>query len=853
MHLPEGQSWETIDSLLDELLDLEPDERRRRLEALPDEAPELVEPLKKLLAGLEDLHTLDGVLSRALSFLAEQDPLPVQRRLGPWRLLSEIGRGGMAQVFLAERADGAYQQQAALKLLWPGMASASVLARFEQERQILASLDDSRIARLIDGGISDDGQPWLAMEYVQGLPVDDYCDQHRLGIDERLELFCQIAAAVGAAHRRLVVHRDIKPANVLVAADPISAEEKAAVSGKNPASIKLLDFGIAKLLDDNAMPHAAPATRRAERLLTPEYASPEQLTDSPVTTASDVYQLGALLFQLLTGQPPHRRKGVSTAEFEAGVLGHSPPRPSARVRALDNTTAEAVAATRGVTPKSLVRRLRGDLDAIVAQAMAIDPEARYESADALRKDVLRVLQALPVHARPARGLYQTGKFLRRHWAGVGAAMLIAVVVMAGFAGTAWQARIAATEARKAGEIKNFLIELFEVNVPEISGGREITARELLNDGAERIRRGLIADPEIQAELSSILGSIYIRLGEFTAAEPLLREALEVRRELLGERHPDTAESLYLVGSWLMRTGDHATAETKLRQALAIQRASLDPDDLAIADTLSGLIGALRGQDRGAEAEPLILERLDIRRRSIPETDPRHGDTLLSLARYQHGKGDVAAARENYLLALEAYRTHFDNSHPSIAVVLHNLGFIAARDGNLDEAETLFRESLELKLRLLDGVHTDDTLNTMVTLSRLLIEKEQHEKAEAVLREALDISAEVLTPRHPRRALVMHHLGALWGSHGNAKEAVILLEQSLDIRREAYGSDHFIALGTQTSLARALTALGDHETARKLLLDADQRAKSNPNMDTDHRVSIELREALAELDQLNEPD
>ncbi len=510
MRLPDQQQWHALDRLLDELLGLEPAARNQRLQHLAVRQPELIKPLRRLLAGAEDSGTLDHILGEALPLLAELNTLPAQQRFGPWRLCSALGHGGMAQVFHAERSNGGFEQKVALKLLWPGLAQGDVLARFEQERQILASLDDPRIARLIDGGITREGRPWLAMEYVDGLAVDRYCDQHRLGVDQRLELFCQITAAVSTAHRSLVVHRDLKPANVLIETE----------SGR----VKLLDFGIAKMLDGNALPNAAPATRRIERLLTPEYASPEQLTESPITTATDIYQLGALLFELLTAQAPHRRRGLGSAEFEALVLASEAPRPSARVRSLGHDEAHSLAQARGLTRKSLMRRLRGDLDAIVERAMAREPKARYTSVDALQADIQAALTKRPVTARRGRSLYRVGRFMQRHRYGLALSALAGVTLLAGAAVYFEQTNRIKEEAETNQAVLSFLENVLYGGNPYEAAQRPLIPASVIEDTASRAVTGLADQPLAQVRVFNTLGQVYLSRGETQRSLELLYQA-----------------------------------------------------------------------------------------------------------------------------------------------------------------------------------------------------------------------------------------------------------------------------------------------------------------------------------------
>lgn len=855
MKLPDEQQWRVLNELLDDLLALDPAARKHRLESLAREQPELMKPLRRLLASAGRTDTLDAVLGHALNFLADQEGMPEQRRLGPWQLNSELGRGGMAQVFFAERADGAFEQKVALKLIWPGMAGPNVLARFEQERQILASLDDTRIARLIDGGVAEDGRPWLAMEYVEGVPVDRYCDEHRLDIEARLKLFCEIAAAISAAHRRLVVHRDIKPANVLVTAE---------------GQVKLLDFGIAKLLDAEAMPHAAPETRHAERLLTPEYASPEQLTESPITTASDVYQLGALLFQLLSGEPPHRRKGLSTAEFENRVLTEDPPHPSARVRGLGNGGAESAARARRLTRKALIRRLRGDLDAIVMTAMDRAPERRYRSVEQMIADVERHLHGQPVQARRPTIGYRAGRFLRRHmW--ITAAVTAFVLLVFAYAGTVtYQAGQLATErdqvrlqAARAERVRDFLVGIFDAADPFGPGHGKINTQDLLEMSVERIRGELADEPEVRAELLGVLGHIYLQYSQPAQAEPLLAEALQIRNSLHQQDHPDLARAIYLYAAYLTHMGDYTRAEREARRALAMRESLLGRDHVDYLMSLGQVTVIMMYAGRYLEAEPAAWETLSLRRQIGYSEDVAlslnvMGIILTGLGRYQEAEElyrEGIAIRESLyqphqaamatiphnlavnlmrqgrfeeaesLLrdALALRRDAHPEGHPRIAYTLDNLGRVTRLLGRPDEAEKHHREALEIRRRF--GLHDHrNRARGLHALGRLAQDRGEVEQAESLYLEALEQFKAHNLECHPSAANTRIALGWMWLRQGRVSEAEPLFEEALDIHLASSGEYSDSTAQVRVALGLLRTAQGQTDQARALLEPGLERLK-----------------------------
>lgn len=789
-----SQDWQRLDALLDELLGLDEAGRAARLADIRANEPSLAARLEQLVALADDEQALDHALLGALERLAEDDHV-TPRRVGAWRLCARVGYGGMSQVFLAERADGSYRHNVAIKLIWPGLAGSTNLARFQSERQILAGLDDARIARLIDGGITDDGRPWLAMEYVEGLPVDQWCDQQDMSVEDRLRLFNEIAAAVGAAHRRLIIHRDIKPANVLVNAD---------------GQVKLLDFGIARLADDEDETTSSPA---GERAFTPEFASPEQIKGGAVTTASDVYQLGALLFALLVGEAP-RRVDPGKDPDNDGVLAE-PPSASQRVRAMPQADGERVARNRQTRHSLLARRLQGDLDAIIARAMAADPEQRYDSANALRDDISRHLQGQPVSARRSTRRYRLGKFVNRNRVGVAASAVILVAVLAGLAGTIHQARIASMEAAKAMEVRDFLVGLFEFSAPDIAQGREITVREMLDRGAERIRGELVGQPEIQADMMATAGDIYRRLGQGETAGEMLGNALEMRLHLHGPDHLAVADVRHYLGQLYADQGHAEQAEAYLVEARDLRRRHLGAGHPAVADTLLALSAVYWRAGRREEAEPVMREVLAIYRQSLPEHDPRIHRALRGLAAMQHNRGELDQAEASYRHIIDTLRYHYGDVHSEIASSLHNLGFIEHARGHHAEAEALLRESLAIKLQIYGEGHPE-LVTTLAAIGRERERLDDLEGALAMYSEGLEILREHVIADHPRVASALFSIANVLVDLDRPAEAIAYLDESLNIRRAVLGPEHRMTAVTAARLADLLIDAGALDEAAVLV-------------------------------------
>ena len=528
--------WQQIQSLFEQVVDSGTGERAAYLARACGDDMELRSSVESLLKS--DCRTEDPLLQAigqaAESLLEDHQDRLIGTRVGPYRIVSILGHGGMSTVYRGERDESQYQQTVAIKVLQHATLHPRLRNRLHSERHILATLDHPSIARLIDSGDLEDGTPYLVMEHVDGESIDSYCDNRTLFIRERLELFVQVCAAVQYAHRNLVVHRDIKPSNIFVTAE---------------GAPKLLDFGIAKLLAPESLSHTLPVTRLQERILTPENAAPEQVLGRPITTATDIYALGVLLYQLVTGRSPYRLLSYSQLQLERAICMDDPPRPSQMVIAkLGNQTdadRSRISDRRGLSPQRLRSRLSGDLDAIIAMAMRKEPDRRYPSVEALADDLNRHLLGQPVRARHGDWRYNTAKFLRRHLLIVGGvtAAFLGLALLAGV--TLWEnhrielAREATAQERdRAQQVSAFLVDVFSQADPFNAQGKEPTAKDLLDQGAAKIRGNLALQPEVHAELLESIGLAYRHQGLSDRAIPLLEQAVAIRRQ---ERPLDNAQ------------------------------------------------------------------------------------------------------------------------------------------------------------------------------------------------------------------------------------------------------------------------------------------------------------------------
>ncbi|HLT45996.1 MAG TPA: serine/threonine-protein kinase, partial [Rubricoccaceae bacterium] len=657
-----------------------------------------------------------------------------------------------------------------------GMDTDEVLARFRRERQVLAGLDHPGIARLLDGGAAEDGRPFLAMEYVVGEPITDYCDRNRLDVAARLALFEQACAAVQHAHRRLVVHRDLKPSNVLVTA-----------GGGGALQVKLLDFGIAKLLqarEDEAL------TRTEARRLTPAYAAPEQVRGEAVTTAADVYALGVILHELLTGTRPP-----------------DPPRlPGGLV------TAEAAVARR-TTAERLRRRLRGDLDTIVLAALREEPEARYPSVESLLDDLRRHREGLPVQARPASAGYRLRKFARRHRAGVTAAALVLLALLLGLGATAWQARETAREAARAERARDFALSLLEIADPDVARGEDVTAHALLDAAAERAARELADEPEVEEAVLDALAEINYRQGRAEEAERLFARVLALREARLGPADTLLAESLNNLAVLRAQHGHAEEAEALHARALAIRLGRLGPDhpDVAVSHYNLGVLA--RAQNDLESAERHHREALRIRRAHFGPEAEEVAQSVRSLALVQHQRGAYADAEALYreALALHARTDGAEGREASMA--MNSLGALLETMGAYAEADTLLRRTVALQRRLYEG-DNPQLVRSLTNYGILLVETGEAERAQGPLEEALAMARRLFEGDHAGVAVTQSSYALASYEQGRLAEAAAELEQALAMFGRL-GRDGFLTEFTLRWLAEVHLARGDLAAADTL--------------------------------------
>jgi eukaryotic-like serine/threonine-protein kinase len=789
----EPERWQRIEEMFFAGLDLDAAGRAELLAGTNGNDPEVAQEVAAMLAA-HDLGEDQGIERFLLA--GEPDPADPERaprpgarigaQVGVYRLIELIGRGGMGEVYLAERTDGHFEQRVAVKLLRAGFENPHAIARFRAEREILARLEHPHIARLLDGGVTEEGLPFLAMEYVRGEPIDHFCAVRELPIEERLRLFLDVCRAVHFAHRSLVVHRDLKPSNILVT---------------ERGEVKLLDFGIAKLLEEGP---AEAVTRTGLLLLTPEYASPEQVRGGSITTATDIYALGLLLHEILTGRRAQPIADLSPAGVARAVCDEKPMLPSAAV------------------PSRLARRLRGDLDTIVATALHKDPARRYASAERLADDVLRHLEGRPIEARADSFGYRAGKFLRRHrlTAAASAAVVAALLVglLLAVSGLV-RARRAEAEARREAEtsrqVSELLTGIFKVSDPGEARGETVTARELLDRGAERVHEQLADQPAVQGNLLRTIGRAYSELGLYEPAQRLYEKDLAVRRSLHGEEHPEVAESLDFLAEVANRRGDFTRAQKLALRALAIQERTLGSDHLETARTLTtaGIASWQLGDLATARAR---LERaLAIKEKALGPSHPDLAGILNNVAILRWQVRDLEGARPLYERALAMWTRRYGERHPNVASTLNNLALVEEQAGRFEEARVLHERALAVRRVLFAPGHPDlgESLNN---LGNLLNGMGDLAAARSMLEEALAIRERSLGPEHPLVGTTLSNLGLVLAKLGERDRARPHLERAIDVLSRALGPDH-------PDLSTALDTLARMDRRTGNLVSADRRS------------------------------
>jgi len=803
----EPDRWRRLESLFFAALELDPGARSVFLNQSCGADPEMRLEVENLLgAAGKPLTDLRRPVEDAARKVVQDGA--TSRRVGAYELVGLLGEGGMGLVYLARRADDQYRRQVAIKLMHAGLGhNPDMLRRFRAERQILANLDHPNIARLLDGGITTEGSPYLVMEYIDGVPIDDYCRRAQLGTADRLRLFRIVCEAVEYAHRSLVVHRDIKPGNILVTA---------------AGAPKLLDFGIAKLLNPGASDLTLTATRTTGRLMTPEYASPEQVRGESVSTATDVYALGVLLYELLVGRAPFKMDSASPLEVARAICEQEPVRPSTAAR---HNPAVAVFEARS---------LRGDLDNIVIKAMRKEPARRYASVSRFSDDLRRYLEGYPVEAAGGAWRYRAGKFVKRHKAGVGFAAAGVVAVLAFGIAMGILAHHAALERETAEREAQFLTSIYAASTPEEARGRPVDTVALLDRGVKRVDKELADNPEVQATMLANLGEAYINVGAYDHAETVLQKAYGLRRRVFGENNADAAATLDDLGTAIRLEGRYAQAEPDFRRALDVRQKLLGAGNAATAASMANLGECLYLEDKDAEAEQLLRKALDIQGDDVT---PLAAATRNYLALTVQARGDYEQAAQLLREAVDINRRVEGADSPEFANSLHNLAGAEMRAGDILGAEATERQDLALRRKVLGNDHPD-LAYSLNNLGWILLQTGELKEAEALLGEQLSLIRRHFPPENPRMVGALDNWARVLQAKGDYAQAGDYYRQALRLVQPKPDAANWSAAQILANIGVLELDRGDYAAAERYARQAlDMRRKLGGDQNPDVATSL----------------
>jgi tetratricopeptide (TPR) repeat protein len=748
--------------------------------------------------------------------------------IGRYHLLQKIGEGGMGEVWLAEQKEPV-RRRVALKLVKAGMNSREVIARFESERQALALMDHPAIAKVFDAGSTTQGTPYFVMEYVAGVPITTYCDNHRLSTHDRLELFIHVCEGVQHAHQKAIIHRDLKPSNILVTE----------VDG-HPAP-KIIDFGVAKALTQKLTAETM-FTRVGALVGTPEYMSPEQALSSgeDIDTRTDVYSLGIILYELLAGEPPIELRKVAFDEFLRRLREEDPQKPSTKIRTQNPATVTETARKRQAEPLVLAKQMRGDLDSIALKALEKDRTRRYGSPSEFAADIGRYLNHEPVLAVPPSLAYRARKFTRRHRWGLVTACAFALVLIAASVVSVGQSIRANREAAVAEAVNNFLQNdlLAQASAaiqsgPSAKPDPHLEVRTALDRAAQRITGKFDKQPEVEAAIRDTMGQTYTDLGLFAEARKQFERAMDLYQRSLGAQNPKTLKTMSRLGATAWQQGRNPEAETLLGRALEAQRRALGPENIDTLYSMDNLAVVYMNEGKYPQAETLLARTLEAQRRVL---GPEHTDTLASmnnLAVVYESEGKYPQAEKLFSQNLQIQRRVLGAEHPETLRSMHNLADIYMRQGLYAQAQTLDSQILDIKRRVLGPEHPD-TLGSMTNLAFVYFRQGNYPQAEALISQDLDIERRVEGPEQPGTLSAMYTLAGVYYSQGKYAQAETLFSQTVEIWRRVSGPEHPQTLTGMGMMAAAYVSQGMYARAEAILnhiVEVDRRVLGPEHPDT----------------------
>lgn len=756
----------------------------------------LARELRSLLQAHARTDSLRGIHTPPV---VELDTL-VGERLGAFIVGPRIGMGGMGAVHEGTRADDQYQQRVAVKFLRRSADDANAVARFRAEQQFLASLQHPNIAALLDGGVTTTGTPYFIMEYIDGAPITTYCDARRVSVRQRLLLFRQVCVAVRAAHQRLVVHRDLKPSNIFVTEN---------------GTVKLLDFGIAKLLSEatGSEPVNTPVTAVGQQAFTPEYAAPEQIRGELVDTRADIYALGVVLYELLTGRRPVSLAGTSPFEMaqlisKANVAPMDRALDSERFRALGETSTERAR-----------RRVHGDLDAIARVALRAEPARRYASVDALLDDVDRYLDGRPVAARPDGAWYRARKFLARHALETGAAVMAIVSLVTGVVVSQQQRRVAQAESTRAKEITDFLTTMLGASSPE-SFGKDVTMREVLDSATLRLDADSLP-PALSADIRSIVGSTYLALGEYAVADTQLTKMLAERRKAAPDGDYNTAVALSKLSLIQESNGRFEQADSLLLLAERMYERHPHPEPLEEVGALENRGRVLHLLGRGKEALDVLRKAFAVARSGNVMGDPSMATTYVNAAVIATELGELAAADSFSARGVDIARAGYGNDNPMTLSAMSVRSGTLERLGRLEDARVMLFDVMEGRRRALGETHPAYA-NTMSNYADLLIQQEKWSDAARYARQVIALRNKPIDEGIPAIGAAMMHLGRALTRLDSLPAAERVIREGLALRIKHLPADHYLIAVSEGTLGEHFTVAGKFAESERWLVGAERK-------------------------------
>lgn len=830
--------WKKISLILDEAFSQPRKTRYTYINNVCGNDPDLLKEVNQLLLTFEenrdDLESLDihlsgnAALIEAAMELTEPDFYQQGETIGRWKLKELLGRGGMGSVYKAERMDesGIYQV-GALKILHNNLVISSHIERFRIEQQILAGLNHPSIAGFIDSGITAGGIPFMVMEFIEGEPVTGYCNRHRLTIDQRLELFNNICRAVQYAHKKLVVHRDLKPENILVTNDGL---------------IKILDFGIAKLLDPDIYERSALVTQSGQRLLSLEYASPEQVSGEAVSTASDQYSLGILLYKLLTDHHPFDVDDLSFRELEKLILLNIPPLPSKRLAVCREEVMNGISENRNITPAILVKRLKGDLDAITSQVLRKNPEERYASIENFIQDLERHQNGLPVLALPDNRAYRARKFVYRNRGSVLVAATILMLLAGGVAATLWQAQQAnlnaqqaVIQAQRAEQVTEFMTGLFESGDPEVAQGSDITITEILDRGVEQALEPNL-DVMLQLNFLSVLGRVYRNLGNYNKSVELLERALDKTEQQEPYDELSAAELQARLGMNYRVLGNLVKADSLHRLALLSREKILGKNNPLTIQTLEDLAAIQAYLSRNSNAADSLFQEVVNRQRNVPGSNRDLAEALNNLGYIKILQGELTEALELYREASEIFRETSGEHHPDRLGTISSMAYVHHKLGNFELAEQMRTESIEARINVL-GIDHPQVGMSYHYLADLLHDIGRFDEALAKSRKAVEIIQNA-GATHPSYPDLLALLARLYHQTGNISLAAETFPQASKICIDVRGVQSPACSRLNFAAAEFFIEQQQYQTASEYLLPSYETLQKIYEPGHEQRVKLE---------------